>query len=121
VCCAPRPDLEGICQAATCELDSDREIKEAFASVDRASVLEKVVELPIEEWSYVRDREEGVRHVGPMAQDFKRAFGLGGSDRRIHAVDAHGVTFAALQALHDRIVALESELAALRREKSSVG
>ena len=106
-----------MCQSNPCQLDSDRDIKEDFAQVDRASVLEKLAGLGIEEWSYTRDRGAGVRHVGPMAQDFKRAFGLGASDRHIHAVDAHGVTIAALQAMYDRIVSLEAEVASLRREK----
>ena len=39
--------------------------------------------------------------MGPMAQDFKAAFGLGDTDRAYHAIDAHGVTIAAIQALYD--------------------
>lgn len=38
--------------------------------------------------------------MGPMAQDFRGAFGLGIDDRTYNAVDAHGVAFAAIQALH---------------------
>ena len=37
------------------------------------------------------DREmPGLRHMGPMAQDFYAAFGLGGSDTTITSVDPDG-------------------------------
>lgn len=52
--------------------------------------------------------------VGPMAQDFRSTFGVGGDDRSIAAVDANGVTMAAVQALYLRVEALEQETRALR-------
>ena len=39
--------------------------------------------------------------MGPMAQHFTQAFGLGDSDCAYHPVDAHGVAFAAIQALKE--------------------
>ena len=47
--------------------------------------------------------------MGPMAQDFKAAFGLGASDCTILQVDADGVAFAAIQALYQRLQALEAK------------
>ncbi len=38
-----------------------------------------------------------VRHVGPMAQDFHAAFGLGDSDKSIGMQDIEGVALAAIQ------------------------
>jgi hypothetical protein len=38
--------------------------------------------------------------VGPVAQDFNTAFGLGDSDRSISTVDESGVAFAAIQKLN---------------------
>ena len=77
---------------------SDKNLKENFAALDPRVLLEKVVTLPITEWNY-KSEGSGVRHVGPMAQDFHAAFGLGGDDVSISTVDASGIAFAAIQAL----------------------
>jgi Chaperone of endosialidase len=50
---------------------SDRSAKMEIVPLDDASVLAKVAALPIDEWRY--KSESGVRHVGPMAQDFYAA------------------------------------------------
>jgi hypothetical protein len=62
-----------------------------------------------------------------MAQDFKAAFGLGDTDRAYHAVDAHGVTIAAIQALYEmsleqgrKIERLERDNEQLQRELDAV-
>ncbi|SEK77422.1 tail fiber domain-containing protein [Rhodococcus maanshanensis] len=77
-------------------------------------VLERVAALPICVWTYGYDHES-VRHMGPMAQDFAAAFGLGYTDRGIHPVDANGVCMASIQALHRRLMALEAEVTELRK------
>jgi len=81
--------------------------------VDGFEILEKLAALPISTWNYKSDAPS-VRHLGPMAQDFKAAFGLGDSDRTISTVDANGVLMVAVQALYRRLQALEAEVAALR-------
>jgi hypothetical protein len=93
---------------------SDRESKTAFTSVDVADILDRVARLPITRWRY---RAEGeVEHVGPMAQDFHRAFGLGPDERSITAVDADGVALAAIQGLNAK---LETKVAEQSREIES--
>ncbi|MCZ9345807.1 hypothetical protein NGM37_49555, partial [Streptomyces sp. TRM76130] len=42
--------------------------------------------LPVSTWRCLW-QPETVRHLGPMAQDWYAAFGLGGSDKRIDVVD----------------------------------
>ena len=103
---------------------SDRNPKEDFESIDPRAILAAVAALPIERWSY---KGETVRHLGPMAQDFAAAFGLGADDRHIFPLDAAGVALAALQGLHGlvqaqstRLEALERELAALRGETAAL-
>jgi len=49
-----------------------------------------------------------VRHIGPMAQDFFTAFGVGEDQRHITGVDADGVALAAVQGLNRK---LETSLA----------
>lgn len=76
-------------------------------------ILERLAAMPLSVWTYGFDHAS-VRHMGPMAQDFASAFGLGGSDRKIDMLDANGVVMAACQALHRRVVDLERELAELK-------
>ncbi len=86
---------------------SDRNVKESIAPVDPRGVLAKLADMPIATWRY-RNESQDVRHMGPMAQDFRAAFGLGDSDTSYHAVDAQGVALAAIQAL-ERLAAEQSE------------
>jgi hypothetical protein len=76
-------------------------------------ILRRLVGLPVSVWTYGFD-DASVRHIGPMAQDFAAAFGLGDDDTRINAVDANGVAMAAIQALYRRLAEVEAEIAALR-------
>jgi hypothetical protein len=41
--------------------------------------------------------------MGPVAQDFHAAFGLGSDDKGISTVDADGVALAAIQALNRKV------------------
>jgi hypothetical protein len=77
---------------------SDRNVKTNIAPLDDAVVLDKVAALPISRWSY--KTEHGVRHVGPMAQDFYAAFKVGEDDKHITSIDEDGVALAAIKALH---------------------
>jgi hypothetical protein len=77
---------------------SDRNAKEGFAPVASREVLEKVTALPIMTWSF--KEAAGVKHMGPTAQDFYAAFGLGGSETTITTVDPEGVALAAIQGLN---------------------
>jgi hypothetical protein len=51
-----------------------------------------------------------------MAQDFYAAFGLGNSDKHISVIDPAGLTTLAIQAMMERMAALEAELEALEKE-----
>jgi hypothetical protein len=81
---------------------SDRTVKRDIEPVDEQLVLDAVSQLPISSWSYRTD-SPSVRHLGPMAQDFYAAFGLGDSDRSYDSIDAHGVALAAIKALHEQL------------------
>jgi hypothetical protein len=81
---------------------SDRNVKENFTSIDPAEVLAKVASLPITQWKY-KIEPDGVKHVGPVAQDFHDAFGLGDNDKAIGTVDESGVALAAIQGLNEKV------------------
>jgi hypothetical protein len=78
---------------------SDRASKRNIDSVDPLDVLKKLAAVPIATWNWSA-QGEGIRHMGPMAQDFRAAFGLGESEKAISTVDADGVALAAIQGLH---------------------
>ncbi len=101
---------------------SDRNVKRDIEPVDVNTVLDVLASMPVSTWSYKSD-DPAVRHLGPMAQDFHAAFGLGNTDRAYDPIDAHGVAFAAIQALDERmrlqdarINAIEHDNARLRAE-----
>jgi hypothetical protein len=97
---------------------SSRSIKTDIVAADPRATLRAVAALPLLHWRYKADA--GVRHVGPMAEDFYRAFGLGSDDKHIAAGDQAGVALLAIQGL-DQVVAekdrrigdLEGRVAAL--------
>jgi len=89
-------------------------MKTGVVPLDDAAVLAKVAALPVSEWSYTSER--GVRHVGPMAQDFYAAFGVGEDDRHITSIDEDGVALAAIKALHADNARLHVENERLHRE-----
>lgn len=78
---------------------SDRNQKEAFTPVDGAGLLSKLNAIPMQTWRYKTD-SPSIRHLGPMAQDFRAAFGLGEDDKHISTIDEGGVALAAVQELY---------------------
>ncbi|HEX2202226.1 MAG TPA: tail fiber domain-containing protein [Longimicrobium sp.] len=105
---------------------SDVNRKHLFEDVSGEDVLARLRTLPISRWTY-KTEDANVRHLGPMAQDFRAVFGLGDDDRVIGTVDADGVALAAAKALEartatqaSRIEALEAQNAALRGENAEM-
>ncbi len=99
---------------------SDVNRKHLFQDVRGEDVLARLRRLPITSWTY-RTEESGVRHLGPMAQDFRAAFGLGDDDKVIGTVDADGVALAAAKALEARTATLRTENDALRATVAAQG
>ena len=87
---------------------SDRNVKRDFADIDPRTVLDRLSSVPIQTWAYTNSPT--VRHLGPVAQDFKAAFDLGADDKSIATVDADGVAFAAIQGLNQKVEELKNEL-----------
>ncbi|MGI5291143.1 tail fiber domain-containing protein [Nonomuraea polychroma] len=84
------------------------------APVNGAEILDKVASLPISTWRYAWEPEH-VRHLGPMAQDWKATFGFGEEETVIPFVDANGVAMVSIQALHRRIIELEQVISSMQR------
>ena len=92
---------------------SDSSQKENLHEVNTTDILTKLEQLKITEWNY-KSQDQQIRHLGPMAQDFSSAFGLGESSTSITTVDADGVLFAAVQELAKQNQNLKQELAELK-------
>ena len=101
------------CDGNTWSPSSDRNLKAGFQPVDVNAILSKIAVVPITSWHYTNDVT--TRHLGPMAQDFHAAFGIGADDQHICDVDAGGVALAAIQGLNRKV---DSENAKLREELS---
>ncbi len=87
-------------------------LKEHFVAIDGQEVLDRLARLPITTWNYKTDATS-IRHMGPMAQDFFAAFGLGADDRHIAPLDVNGVALVGVQALSEQVQALEQQNAEL--------
>jgi hypothetical protein len=102
---------------------SDRSAKENCSPVNTREILDKVASLPLASWNY-KAQGADVRHLGPMAQDFHAAFGLGESDRTITTVDADGVALAAIQGLNAKLTEelrqKEREMTELKQQNESL-
>jgi hypothetical protein len=98
---------------------SDRHAKSGISPADGLQILMLLNELPISTWNYT-GQEPSVRHLGPMAQDFHAAFGLGESDARISTVDADGVALAAIQGLYQLVQEKDARLTAQQRQISAL-
>ncbi len=96
-----RLNASGLTVRGTIVSSSDRNVKENFEPVNPREVLEKVAALPLSRWNYKEDPSH--RHLGPMAQDFHAAFGVGPDDKHIATVDADGVALAAIQGLNQKL------------------
>ena len=79
---------------------SDRNSKDNIERVSGRDVLRRLDEIAISKWRY-KSQDASIRHIGPMAQDFAAAFGVGEDEKFITSIDADGVALAAIQGLYE--------------------
>ncbi|MCW3071668.1 MAG: hypothetical protein JWO44_1558 [Bacteroidetes bacterium] len=87
---------------------SDRNKKENFEEVDYEFILGKIDELRISSWKY-KAQSKRIRHIGPMAQDFYRAFNVGENNISISTTDMDGVILSGIRGLNTRINVLDKK------------
>jgi hypothetical protein len=95
--------------------NSDRNLKQHLTAVDGHSVLQRLADIPMFTWNY-KVQPGSVRHIGPMAQDFHKAFAVGEDNKHISTVDAEGVALAAIQELYRDSLAKDAKIASLTAE-----
>ncbi|HUU46116.1 MAG TPA: tail fiber domain-containing protein [Acidobacteriota bacterium] len=94
---------------------SDRNVKENFRPVDGAELLDKIAQLEISRWNF-KTQDPSIEHIGPMAQDFQRLFGVGDNNTTISTVDPDGIALAAIQELHRQNQSLQTQNEILKSE-----
>ncbi len=98
---------------------SDRNLKENLSLVDGDQILRQLAQMPVYTWNG-KGQDPALRHMGPMAQDFYAAFGLGGDDTHIATIDLDGVALAAIQGLYAQNQALQVDNAALQADNTDL-
>ncbi len=98
---------------------SSRATKMNFAAVSGTDLLAKVRALPITTWNYISEGDK-VRHLGPMAEDFHAAFGLGDSNKAIGVQDLASVSLAGVKALEERTAELQDKAEEIERLRGEV-
>lgn len=81
---------------------SDRDAKENFIPADGKDIVERLVAMPLFSWNF-KGADPTIRSLGPTAQDFYGAFGLGRNDKSIANVNLEGVALAAVQGLNAKV------------------
>lgn len=98
---------------------SDRNLKDNVKPIDPRDVLARLVEVPITTWNY-NSQDPTIRHIGPMAQDFHAAFGVGEEETKITSIDSDGVALAAIQGVNQILQEKDCEIQELRSEISDL-
>lgn len=103
----------GIGTIAGMFMPSSKDIKEDKREV--RGILDAVKKMPkVEAWAYKDGEGDGGEHVGPYAEDFQKATGLG-DGKSINVVDMMGVTLGAVQELAEKVDDLRSDRQSSRR------
>jgi len=93
---------------------SDRNAKDHLHPVEGAQVLTQLAGVPMFTWNYRAN--PNVRHIGPMAQDFRAAFGFGDDEKHIGIVDSEGIALAAIQELYRMNLEKDKQIQGITRE-----
>jgi hypothetical protein len=98
---------------------SDVNRKHHFEQVSGEDVLERLRKMPVTSWTY-KTEADSIRHIGPMAQDFYKAFKLGADNKAIGTVDEAGVALVAVKALEERTRDLAMEMENLKADNAEL-
>jgi hypothetical protein len=109
---------------------SDRKLKENITEISNKNILEKIMAVPVTEWTYITQKvdtmnkyaPDGIHydkapiHIGPMAQDFSEVFGYGEFKDKITTSDIDGVMFSGIKALAEENKELKVKLETTLKE-----
>lgn len=93
---------------------SDKNRKESYTEIDHTETVDKVRQLPVEQWNYIG--QESVKNIGPYAQDFHKAFDFGDVDKLgISTQQIDGVTLSAVKGLIQLVDDMRMEIDELKQ------
>lgn len=95
---------------------SSKELKENKQPIEGA--LEAVKNMPVEKWEDKEGVADGGQHIGPYAEDFQKATGMG-DGKTINMIDAMGVNMKATQELDQKVDQLSKGIAAIASKMNS--
>jgi len=98
---------------------SSRTVKQDFTKVDSKAVLEKIKDMEVTKWSYKTDSAKS-KHIGPMAEDFYKLFGLGVDDKHVSATDMASIAIVAAKELQKENTALQAQLESQNKRLASL-
>jgi hypothetical protein len=87
--------------------------------VDGADVLSRLKGIDVSTWNYLSEGRN-VRHMGPMAEDFFKAFQLGTGNTSIGVQDLTGVSLAAIKELSQQTDELQLKTAEVEQLRAQV-
>ena len=99
--------------ASNFRIASDKNLKKNFVEIDEFSLLDKLMTVPITSWQFKDDSRS--KHIGPMAQDWAKTFGLGRDKKSISLSDMSSVALASIQALNKKNIELENRILMLEK------
>jgi len=80
---------------AVAGLFSHSSLKENIHEINTQKILKQIINLPIYTWHYTGDK---IKHIGPMAEEFKNAFGVG-DGYTLNLIDVMGVMLSAVKGM----------------------
>lgn len=92
---------------------SSKELKENKEPVDGA--LDAVRSMPVEKWDYKEGVADQGTHIGPYAEDFQAATGMG-DGKTINMIDAMGINMKATQELDQKVEKLAKGIEVVARK-----
>ncbi|MBI2599450.1 MerR family DNA-binding transcriptional regulator, partial [Candidatus Daviesbacteria bacterium] len=98
------------------ENGSSFEFKENFTQLNTLDILSKINELNISSWNY--KLEQGVSHIGPIAEQFYSVFGVGNDNKHISTIDPAGIALVGIQALSEQMSNLKWQISNLASDSA---
>jgi hypothetical protein len=112
---ASKSDINSKTDIFPLSVTSDIAVKDDITNIATGDdLMERLDAMPVSTWRY-KDEPPNIRHLGPMAQHFKKAFNLGNSDKKIDVVDGMGVALTASKHLNGKVKSLNNRIKSLER------
>lgn len=104
---------------------SDSNRKEKFLPANGERMLSKIRDMRMGSWNYKGHDKPGLRHYGPMAQEFYNAFGKDdhgtiGNDTTINQANLEGVLMIMVKALEERTARQADEITLLKTQNEAL-